>query len=193
MTKELLSGAAIAITFVAFIPYIRSIRSGATKPHVFTWVIWGFATFVVFWGQLVAEAGAGAWPTGISGLITIYVAVLAFTKRGDISISLTDWAFFLAAMTALPLWFLTSDPLWAVVILTLVDILGYGPTIRKVSKDPYSERLGFYLLMGVRNLVSIAAIERYSLTTLLFPAATAAAIGLLFAVVVRRRLDVNPP
>lgn len=192
MTKELLSGIAIVITFVAFVPYIRSIRSGATKPHVFTWVIWGFATIVVFGAQLVAGAGAGAWPTGISALVTIYVALLAFAKRGDVSINRVDWAFFVAAMTALPLWFLTSDPLWAVVILTSVDILGYGPTIRKVHGNPYSERLGFFLLMGVRNLVSIAAIERYSLTTLLFPAATAAAVGLLVAIVVRRRLDVGP-
>ena len=193
MTKELLSGVAIAITFVAFVPYIRSIHSGATRPHVFSWVIWGFATLVVFWAQLVAEAGAGAWPTGVSALVTIYVALLAYAKRGDISIKRSDWAFFLGAMAALPLWFLTSDPLWAVVVLTLVDILGYGPTIRKVQGNPYSEKLAFFLLMGVRNLVSIAAIERYSLTTLLFPAATAAAIGLLLAVALRRRLDVNPP
>jgi hypothetical protein len=191
MTKELLSGIAIVITFVAFIPYVRSIHQGVTKPHVFTWVIWGFATFVVFWAQLVAEAGAGAWPTGISALVTIYVALLAYIKRADISINLTDWAFFVGAMTALPLWFLTSDPLWAVVILTTVDILGYGPTIRKVYGNPYSERVSFFLLMSVRNLVSIAAIERYSLTTLLFPAATAAAVGLLMAIVVRRRLVVS--
>ena len=48
MVKELASGLAIALTLYAFIPYIRSIRYGEVKPHLFSWVIWGTTTFVVF-------------------------------------------------------------------------------------------------------------------------------------------------
>lgn len=33
MIKELLSASAIALTFIAFYPYIRSILQGKTKPH----------------------------------------------------------------------------------------------------------------------------------------------------------------
>ncbi len=43
--KELLSAAAILLTFIAFFPYIRSIIKGTIKPHVFSWVIWGTTTF----------------------------------------------------------------------------------------------------------------------------------------------------
>ena len=39
MYKELLSAVAIALTFVAFLPYIRSILTNKTKPHVFSWLI----------------------------------------------------------------------------------------------------------------------------------------------------------
>jgi hypothetical protein len=39
--KLLFSGAAIALTFAAFLPYIVSIRAGRTRPHVFSWLIWG--------------------------------------------------------------------------------------------------------------------------------------------------------
>ena len=187
MTKEILSGLAIAITLVAFFPYIRSIRSGTTKPHVFSWVIWGSTTFIVFLAQLADAGGAGAWPIGVSGLITLYVAVLAWSKRGDIRITRTDWAFFLAAMAALPAWFLTSDPLWAVVILTTVDVLGFGPTIRKAYVHPFQEQLLFFALMAVRNAIAIAALENYSLTTVLFPAATGAAAALFLVVVIARR------
>jgi hypothetical protein len=129
--KEFLSGVAIVLTLAAFYPYIRSILSGRTKPHVFSWVIWGATTFIVFLAQLADDGGAGAWPIGVSGVITIGVAVLAFARRADTSITRLDWAFFLAAMSSLPLWWLTADPLSAVAILTLVDALGYGPTIRK--------------------------------------------------------------
>ena len=185
--KEIFSAIAIAITFIAFFPYVRSIFKGDTKPHVFSWVIWGSTTFVVFLAQLEAGAGIGAWPIGISGGITIFVAIIAYLKRADISITKTDWLFFLSAMSSLPLWYLTSDPLWAVIILTTVDVLGFGPTIRKNYSDPFSESLLFFALFMVRNCFVIVALETYSVTTVLFPAVVAAACALLITMLVLRR------
>jgi len=129
--KELFSTVAIALTFIAFLPYIRSILLGITKPHVFSWVIWGSTTFVVFLAQLTDKGGAGAWPIGVSGIITLYVAFLAYLKKSDNMITASDWGFFLLAMSSLPLWYFTSDPLWAVVVLTGVDVIGFIPTFRK--------------------------------------------------------------
>jgi hypothetical protein len=185
--KEILSGAAIVLTLVAFVPYIRSIIAGATRPHVFSWVIWGITTFVVFLAQLAGKGGAGAWPIGISGSITIFIAFLAWVKRADITITKTDWSFFLSALSSLPLWYFTSDPLWAVVILTTVDVLGFGPTIRKAYHFPHSESVLFYALFAARNLLVITALERYSATTVLFPAVIAATCMLLMALLTYRR------
>lgn len=42
MPKELLSAAAIALTLAMFFPYIQSIHHGQTKPHMFSWVVWGW-------------------------------------------------------------------------------------------------------------------------------------------------------
>jgi hypothetical protein len=57
--KEILSAIAIVLTFVAFYPYIRSIMRDETKPHVFSWVIWGTTTFVAFLAQL--DGGRGVY------------------------------------------------------------------------------------------------------------------------------------
>ena len=185
--KEILSAVAIALTFAAFVPYIRTIIGGTTKPHVFSWVIWGTTTFVVFLAQLEGKGGVGAWPIGVSGSITIFVALLAYVKRADITITKTDWLFFASAMSSLPLWYLTSDPLWAVVVLTTVDVLGFGPTVRKAYRFPHSESLLFFALFTARNLIVILALENYSVTTVLFPATIAAACALLIAMVMYRR------
>ena len=187
MYKELLSAIAIALTFIAFYPYIRSIVQDKTKPHVFSWVIWATVTFVVFLAQLSDNAGAGAWPIGLSGIITICVAVLAYLKKSDSTITRTDWLFLIAALSSLPFWYLTSDPLWAVVILTSVDILGFGPTIRKAYTYPFEEQLTFFVLIAVRNILSIMALEHYSLTTILFPAITGLACILFIIMVMNRR------
>jgi len=97
--KETLSAIAIVLTFLAFFPYIRSTIKGTSKPHVFSWVIWGTTTFVVFLAQLEDNGGAGAWPIGVSGGITIFIALLAYLKRADITITKTDWLFFISAMS----------------------------------------------------------------------------------------------
>ena len=185
--KEILSAVAITLTFIAFFPYIRLIIQGAIKPHVFSWVIWGTTTFVVFLAQLEDNAGVGAWPIGVSGSISIFIALLAYIKRADIAITRTDWVFFISAMSSLPFWYLTSDPLWAVVILTIVDALGFGPTVRKAYTYPNSESLLFFALFTARNLIVIMALENHSVTTVLFPAVIAAACMLLITMVTYRR------
>jgi hypothetical protein len=188
MSNEHLSAAAaIVVTFVLFAPYIRSIRRGDTRPHVFTWVVWAIGTLTVFVAQLAGGAGLGAWPIGISGLITSYVAFLAYDRRGDTAVTRVDWAFLVAAMSALPLWFLTADPLWAVVTLTVVDLLGFGPTVRKAYGQPREEHAGLFALSALRNALVVAALERHTLTAVLFPAAVGLACLLLVVMLLWRR------
>ncbi len=186
--KEVLGMIAVAITWIAFLPYIRSIQHGETKPHVFSWVIWGLSTFIVFLGQVADGGGAGAWAIGVSGIITTYVAWLAYQKKADVQITPTDWIFLALALSALPLWYIHDDPLWTVVILTGIDALGFGSTFRKSYHKPFDEQLGFYVLMTTRNAISIAALTHYSVTTVIFPALTGF-LSLLFILMllVRRK------
>jgi len=185
--KQIISFLAIVITFLAFLPYLRSILKDTIQPHVFSWVIWGATTFIVFLAQLDDGGGVGAWPIGVSGCITLLIALLAYIKRTDIEITKLDWLFFVVAISSLPFWYFTSDPLWAVVILTIVDVLGFGPTLRKAYVYPYSESLLFYSLFVIRNVLVIIALENYSITTTLFPAVIAVVSSLLVFVIFYRR------
>ena len=208
--REVMAWLTIALTFVAFYPYVRSILRGQTRPHAFSWVIWGLTTCIAFAAQVAGGGGAGAWPTGISGLVTFYVAYQAYrahslahgtrssthgaqslarrTQSTGVlaylrSLPMSDWGFLAAALLALPAWWFTTDPWWAVVILTTVDLIGFGPTVRKGFAEPHEEQLAFFVLVAVRSLVSIAALEVLSWTTILFPAAIALA-SLLFVLMV---------
>lgn len=191
--KELLGITAIILTIIAFLPYIRSIIKGTTKPHVFSWVIWGTTTLIVFMAQLSDNGGAGAWPLGVSGVITFYVAILAYRNKSDSTITKSDWIFFIMAMTAIPFWYITSNPLYAVLLLTTIDMVGYLPTIRKAYVKPFEEQALLYVLMMLQNILSIAALENYSLTTFLFPLATIIAnLTVAFALASGRRRIKNP-
>ncbi|MFK8028091.1 MAG: hypothetical protein AB8C40_08560 [Gammaproteobacteria bacterium] len=175
------------LTFVAFIPYIRSIINNEVKPHVFSWAIWSITTLVIFFAQIEDGAGVGAWSTGVSGCVTVLIACLAFWKRVDTSITKADWLFFFAAILSLPLWYLTSDPLWTVIILTIVDLLGFGPTIRKAYSFPYTESVLFFAIFSVRDTLVIAALENYSVTTVLFPASIVISCVTVSTIVLYRR------
>lgn len=186
--KVILMSIAIILTFVAFVPYIRSILKGKTKPHVFSWVIWGITTFVVFLAQLSDKGGVGAWPIGISGIITMLIAGLAYTRKVDITITRTDWVFFISALSAIPFWYITSDPLWAVFILTSVDLIGFAPTFRKAYEKPFEEQLLLFNIMTLRNIIAIIALENYSITTILFPASISCACVAFTGLVWFRRI-----
>ena len=193
MIKMVLSVSAILLTFAMFAPYIRSIHRGTTKPHVFSWVIWGFGTFIVFFAQLAGHGGIGAWPIGVSGIISAFIALIAFVKRTEFVITRLDWVFFVIALSALPFWFVTSDPLWAVIILTFVDTIGFGPTFRKAYEFPHEESIVFFGLSAVRNSLVILALEHHSLTTVLFPAVVGIGCLLLVCMIAHRRLAVSNP
>lgn len=186
--KWVFSILAIALTFIGFVPYMVSIVRGKTRPHVFSWVIWGITTSIIFFAQLEADGGIGAWPIGVSGGITIIVALLAYLNRGDNSITRADWLFMLTALASLPLWYVTQDPTTAVVILTTVDMIGFGPTFRKAYYFPREENAVFFSMFAVRNFFALLALESYSLATMLFPlAVSVACTSLLILLLVRRQ------
>lgn len=187
MHKELLAAVAIVLTVTMYAPYIRSIHAEHTRPHVFSWLIWSLSAFVVFAAQLVDKGGAGAWPIGVSGLVTAYVAVLAYRNRADTSATRTDWIFLAIALAALPCWLLTSNPLLTVLLLTGVELTGFGPTFRAVMTRPHDEHIGFYSLAAMRSALTVAALENYSLVTTLFPAAKGVVSVMLVALIVYRR------
>lgn len=190
-TKEFLGDLASILTFVAFGPYVFASLRGKVRPHVFSWVIWTITTLVVFFAQLQAQGGAGAWSIGWGGAITAGVALIAFLKKSDLSIHGSDWVFFAAALASLPLWYFTADPMLSVILLTGIDVLGFGPTLRNAWHNPYQEQVTFYALYAVRNVFSFAALESYSLTTWLFPVAIGLACLPLIGVLVWRRWELK--
>ncbi|OOG22642.1 hypothetical protein B1C78_14500 [Thioalkalivibrio denitrificans] len=185
--RSWLSAIAVVLTLTAFFPYILSIRGGQTRPHVFSWVIWSMNTSVAFLAANQAGGGIGTWVIGFSAGVTLFIAVLAYINRADVTVTLTDRLFFAAALAAMPLWYWLNDPLWAIWLVTIIELLGFGPTLRKAWFQPYSESFAFLGMLVVRNALIISALERYTTTTVLFSAAMAAACLALIAVMAYRR------
>jgi hypothetical protein len=188
LCKDVLGHIATLLTFISFAPYLIGALTGKVRPHLFSWVIWSLSTLVVFAAQWQAHGGAGVWSIGWGGVLTVIIAGIAFVKKSDLSRHISDWIFFIVALLSIPLWYFTADPLLSVILLTVIDLLGFGPTLRNAWQNPHQEQITFYALYVVRNLFSFAALESYSITTWLFPVVIGAACLPLIGVILWRRL-----
>jgi hypothetical protein len=192
--KALFSLLAVVVSIMAFVPYIQGIIKGHLRPHVFSWVIWTLTTSIVFFAQMADGAGVGAWPIGFSAVLALLIASLAYRHRGVVVVARSDWIFFSLALSALPVWALTSNPMWAVIILTSVDMLGFAPTWRKTYLAPHSESVVFFGLTALRCLLIVLALEHYSIATALFPVMIGLAASVTLSLALwRRRVVLHAP
>ncbi len=181
----------VSVVFAAagYGAYIYTVLKGRTKPHVFSWAVWGVLVFIVFLAQLSKGAGAGAWATGFSAVAYFVIAGLAL-KRGEKHITRGDWVAFIGAICAVPVWYFTHDPLWAVLVATAIDGMAYYPTFRKTFLKPYEENYFIHLMDALKWVIAFFALSDFSLTTLVYPAFIFMADSGLAAMILWRRLRV---
>lgn len=76
---------------------------------------------------------------------------------------------FSLALLSIPLWAFTKNPTYSIVLITLIDIFAFAPTLRKTWNDPESETLISYAIAGLKYLLAVGAIGRYDFSRLLYP------------------------
>ncbi len=184
--KEILAVIGVVITFIAYIPYFRDIFAGKTKPHAFTWLIWSILTGIAFFAQLYDGGGIGSVILGITAVISFIIFLIAL-RVGKKNIVRVNWIFLFGALLALAIWFVTEDPFWSVILITVIDAVAFAPTFRKAYRDPYTETLSTFLLSGIKFIFAIAALEAFTTVTVLYPLSLVFANGLFVVLLVVRR------
>lgn len=178
----------VILGFVGYIPYIKDTIAGRTKPHIFTWFVWGSITMILFALQVSDNAGPGAWVTFVAASISLLIFVLGM-RNGDKDITKFDVFFFILALTGLGLWLIAEQPIISTILLVSTGLLGFIPTVRKTLKSPKSETLKTYGINSFRHGLSFFALANYSVLTALFPLAWCIANGLfVVAILVKRKI-----
>ena len=178
--------AAIVVGIISYLPYYRDIFLLKTKPHAFSWFGWAFFSGIVFFAQLTSGAGAGAWVTGATAVLCLSIFLLSL-KYGTTDRTNIDWFALTASFVAAGLWYVTHDPLWSVVLVTLATTFSFIPTFRKSFYNPRQETLSTYVLTMVKFALGILALQDFSITNWLFPAASILTHGLFVGMVLWRR------
>jgi len=167
--KTVLGYLATIFVFLGYIPYLRDIYKGKTKPHIYSWFLWGFVTLIAFALQFTGGAGSGSFVTLAAALMCIAVIVMGFIYKSTVKIVFIDSIFLVLALIAVGLWLIAKQPILSTMLVTAIDVFGFLPTIRKSWNKPYSETLSFYFLNTFRFVLAIISLQQYSIVTALYP------------------------
>ena len=191
ITKEFLSGVSILLAIISYIPYIRGMIKGTTRPHAFSWFIWAILTFIAFFAQLDQGGGVGSWLMGFTAIITLGISIAAFFI-GKRDIKRSDWCCFIVSLAAIPLWIVTKDPTFSVILITTIDAIAFYPTFRKAFTKPYEEVMFTYMISTLKFLIGIFALEAYNMNTVLYPLSLVIMNGVFVLLLIWRRGLLQP-
>lgn len=166
--KDILGLASIGIAFVSYGFYFHDIFNHHTKPHAFSWFIWGILMSISFFAQNSDNAGAGSWVTGMTAIICFIISFIAFQK-GMRNVKTSDWISLCGAMLALIIWLIVKQPVFSVLLVTIIYSLGFFPTFRKSFSRPQDETLVTFILNGLKFFISLFALNHFSLLTAFYP------------------------
>ena len=151
-----------------FVPYFRDIFLNKTKPHIYTWLIWsllqGTSVFIMLYGC----AGIGVLPFVIGTILCGSIFILSF-KYGTKNITLIDTICLIGALIALVFYIFLHNPVLSIILVTLIDFIGFIPTFRKSYVEPKTETASTYLVSAISSILAIFALLNYSLITILYP------------------------
>src|SRR3990167_367631 len=105
--KNIMGIIAVALTFIAYIPYYRDILKGKTRPHIYSWSLWGLLTILLVALQIKGGAGVATWITAAAGLLCIGVVVLSL-KNGKKDITTSDTVVAILSLAAIGFWLLAD-------------------------------------------------------------------------------------
>jgi len=166
-TKLLFGILSSILAVICFIPYLKDIFKKRTEPHMYSWLIWTILQTVGVLAQLKEGAGYGAWALAIGALFCFSIFLLSF-KYGTKNISRFDGLCLVASLVAIVIYITISNPVYAIILVAIVDFIGFLPTFRKGFEEPHTETVSTFIMSAIANGLSILALQHYNVTTVLY-------------------------
>ncbi len=166
--KETIAIIAAVLAFIGNISYLIDSVKGRIQPHPYTWFIWSIVSMTTFFGGLMKGAGIGALPTGVAEMFTVMIFFFSLKnlfKKSAGPIRKVDHYYLAACLLGLVPWVMTKDPTVSVVIVVLIDIVAFIPTLRKTWANPHTEKPTLYQMNVLRHIMTLFSLQTYNIAT----------------------------
>lgn len=175
-----------------FIPYIQDVLGRRTEPHIYTWLIWAITQGTAAALGVYGGGGLGAISLLIAALMNTTVFILAI-KYGTKNITKFDTVILIGAFLAILVWWQLDQPLLAVIMITVIDFVGYIPTVRKAYEEPWTETVKSWLAYFVAMGFAILALKEYNWLTLFYSSMIVVSnLAMAILCIIRRRYVFHP-
>ena len=154
---------------VSVIPYIKDILHGSTRPNVVSWFLWTLLLLI----SILAQMSAGAsWSVifligdfvGTFSIFWLCLIGYGYRQYGYLELSCLT-----LAIVAIISWQLTGQPILAIVLSIVADIMASVPTVVKAYLDPWSEHSSTWLIIAGSSVLAILSTRVFDGVNLLFP------------------------
>lgn len=166
-TFGILSSLAILI---GGLPYLNDIRLKRIKPHVLSWLGWGFITAI---GAFAMLAEGSTWAVALVFANTVMCTLIALaaiiTRTGVWSTGIQDFVFFGVGLLGIILWQTLDLPILALICAILADLSFGVPTIIKTFRDPSTETPFAWVMSVVGEIFGLLALSNLSFHEVAYP------------------------
>ena len=156
------------LSAISYVPYVRDIFKGITRPERASWLIWSVLGSIAFFSQLAKGATDSLWLTGVQTFGVLLVFLLSI-KFGIGGLTKRDVIALIAAGAGIILWYLTKEAAVALFITIAIDAVGGVLTVIKSYEDPSSETISTWLLSGSAGIFAAIAVGKPDVVLLAYP------------------------
>jgi hypothetical protein len=157
ITQGTLSVIAGILFVVGFIPYIRAILVGTTKPAKASWIIWASLDTITFAGMYVQSSLNGQI---IGAIVGAWIVATLALKYGTPGWTWLDKFCIVGAVLGIVLWSVFSNPTLGIVTSVSVVFIGSIPTFVSAFKDPKREDKVGWTIFWVSCVCAVLAIPK---------------------------------
>ena len=161
----LLSGLLI---FSAIVPYIRDVIRHKTRPNSVSWLGWTMLLSIGVAAQ-IKEGASFSVMLLLGDIVRTGIVFLLSLKYGVTKYTLFDRLSFIFGFLAIALWMITKNPLTALALSVIADLIVSLPTVKKSIQDPMSETPSAFFMFALAAFLGVISTTKFDVANLLFP------------------------
>jgi len=151
------------INLFGSIPYIIGTLKGTTKPNRISWGLWSVAPLIA---SIAAFSSGVRWavlPVFMSGFMPLIVFLASFAnKKAYWKLEKFDYLCGIFSLLALVLWWITKQPVIAIIFAIISDLFAGIPTLIKGWRHPETESGLVYVAGLLSSLTALAAVTAWN-------------------------------
>ena len=189
--KDTMGALSVAIALFSYALYVWKTFRAHARPHPLSWLIFGVLSGTGFLIQLDQSAGAGSWVMGVTAAVCFMLCLIGFWQ-GERTFPWYEWAFLAAAAIVFAFYLWSQQPAASAILASVVNVLGFGPTLTKAWSRPHSDSTSTFMLNGLKFVPSLWAMDSVTIATCVLPASLVVTNLAVAAIIAARRKQTLP-